>query len=162
MFSTSPTMPTALTLALRAPSRRISPITAPAPAMSHFMSPMPAAGLIEMPPVSNVTPFPTKAIGAAARGSAAMLHDDQTGRPDASLRDPEQRPHAELAHAVLVEDLDREAKFGEGGSAFGQCLGIKRVGRLGHQIAREGNRLGGRAERPVRVPAPRREPRSPP
>ena len=113
MFSTSPTMPTALTLALRAPSRRISPITTPAPAMSHFMSPMPAAGLIEMPPVSKVTPLPTKASGAAAGGSAAMLHDDETRRPHAALRDAEQRAHAELAHAVLVENLDREAEFGE-------------------------------------------------
>ena len=31
--------------------------------MSHFMSSMPAAGLIEMPPVSKVTPLPTKATG---------------------------------------------------------------------------------------------------
>ena len=64
-------MPTALTLALRAASRRISPITTPAPAMSHFISPMPAAGLIEMPPVSKVTPLPIKASGAAALGAAA-------------------------------------------------------------------------------------------
>ena len=80
--------------------------------MSHFMSPMPAAGLIEMPPVSNVTPLPMKATGAAAGGAAAMLHDDDAGRPDAALRDPEQRAHAELAHAVLVEHLDREAERG--------------------------------------------------
>ena len=53
---------------------------------------------------------------------------------------------------VLVEDLDRDAEFGERGGAFGQCLGIKGVGRLGHQIARKGNRLRRRAERPVRVP----------
>ncbi len=31
--------------------------------MSHFISSMPAAGLIEMPPVSKVTPLPTKATG---------------------------------------------------------------------------------------------------
>ena len=31
--------------------------------MSHFMSSMPAAGLIEMPPVSKVTPLPTNATG---------------------------------------------------------------------------------------------------
>ena len=75
------------------------------------------------------------------------------GRPDAALRDPEQRAHAELAHAVLVEHLDRERRIRpQRGGALGQCLGIKRVGRLGHQIAREGDRLRRRAERPVRVP----------
>ena len=43
-------------------SRAIAPmaaITAAAPDMSPFMCSMPAAGLIEMPPVSNVIPFPT-------------------------------------------------------------------------------------------------------
>ena len=33
--------------------------------MSHFIASMPAAGLIEMPPVSKVTPLPTKATGAS-------------------------------------------------------------------------------------------------
>ena len=42
---------------------------APAPPMSHFMSSMPAAGLIEMPPVSKVTPLPTKATGALVGGA---------------------------------------------------------------------------------------------
>ena len=31
--------------------------------MSNFMSSMPPAGLMEMPPVSKVTPLPMKAIG---------------------------------------------------------------------------------------------------
>ena len=35
--------------------------TAAAPAMSDFISHMPCAGLIEMPPVSNVMPLPTSA-----------------------------------------------------------------------------------------------------
>ena len=65
MFSTRPTTPTALTRAWRAASASMVPITAPAPAMSHFMSSMPAAGLIEMPPVSKVTPLPMKASGAS-------------------------------------------------------------------------------------------------
>ena len=33
--------------------------TAAPPAMSSFMRSMPSAGLIEMPPVSNVMPLPT-------------------------------------------------------------------------------------------------------
>ena len=66
MFSTSPMMPTASTLALRPARAFISPTTVPAPLMSHFMSSMPAEGFSEMPPVSKVTPLPTKATGALA------------------------------------------------------------------------------------------------
>ncbi len=65
MFSTSPMTPTALTLALRRASACMRPTTQAAPAMSPFMSSMPAAGLIEMPPVSKHTPLPTMATGAA-------------------------------------------------------------------------------------------------
>ena len=64
MFSTSPTTPTTSTLALRPARAAIRPITTPAPPMSHFMSSMPPAGLMEIPPVSKVTPLPTKAMGA--------------------------------------------------------------------------------------------------
>jgi GTP-binding protein len=41
------------------------PATQAAPPMSPFMSSMPCAGLIEMPPVSKVTPLPMKASGAS-------------------------------------------------------------------------------------------------
>ena len=68
MFSTMPMTPTALTLALRAASACIRPMTAAAPAMSPFMSSMPPAGLIEMPPVSKTTPLPTKATGCSLAG----------------------------------------------------------------------------------------------
>ncbi len=63
LFSTQPMMPTTLALALRPASACIRPRTAAAPPMSPFMSSMPAAGFIELPPVSKVTPLPTKAIG---------------------------------------------------------------------------------------------------
>ena len=43
------------------------PTTQAAPAMSPFMSSMPPAGLIEMPPVSKHTPLPMNATGAAPR-----------------------------------------------------------------------------------------------
>ncbi len=66
MFSTSPTTPTALTLALRPASAVSRPVTVAAPAISHFMSSMPAAGLMEIPPESNVTPLPIKASGASS------------------------------------------------------------------------------------------------
>ncbi len=42
------------------------PSTAAAPDMSLFMSSMPAGGLSEMPPVSNVIPLPTRATWALA------------------------------------------------------------------------------------------------
>ena len=40
-------------------SARMVPIMAAPPAMSYFIFSMPSAGLMEMPPVSNVTPLPT-------------------------------------------------------------------------------------------------------
>ena len=63
MFSTSPTRPTTLALALRSARAFITPATVPAPPMSMVISSMPWAGLIEMPPVSNTTPLPTSASG---------------------------------------------------------------------------------------------------
>jgi hypothetical protein len=55
-------------------SSAIAPIadsTAAAPDMSYFISSMRSAGLIEMPPESNVTPFPTSTSGFSL--SAAPL-----------------------------------------------------------------------------------------
>ncbi|GAV37006.1 hypothetical protein ROTAS13_04696 [Roseomonas sp. TAS13] len=99
MFSTSPTMPIASTLALRPASVAMRPATVPAPAMSHFMSSMPPAGLMEMPPVSKVTPLPTKQSGFAgffapvpfqrritARGSRAEPWATPSSAPKPSLR----------------------------------------------------------------------------
>ncbi len=105
MFSTSPTRPTTSTFALRPASAAMAPITAPAPAMSHFMSSMPPAGLMEMPPVSKVTPLPTKASGldlappflplplprapfqriTTMRGSAALPSETPISMPKPSL-----------------------------------------------------------------------------
>ena len=68
MFSTMPMAPTTLTRALRAASACRVPTTAAAPPMSPFMSSMPPADLIEMPPESNTTPLPMKATGASPAG----------------------------------------------------------------------------------------------
>ena len=43
------------------PDAKTGPSTAAAPLMSLFMASIPAAGLIEIPPESNVMPLPTKA-----------------------------------------------------------------------------------------------------
>ncbi len=53
-------------VALRSASACMGPVTQAAPPMSPFMSSMPPAGLIEMPPVSKTTPLPTKQTGLAA------------------------------------------------------------------------------------------------
>ena len=66
IFSTSPTIPTTLALALRKASVRITPATVPAPPMSMVISSMPPAGLRLIPPVSKTTPLPTNASGAAS------------------------------------------------------------------------------------------------
>ena len=63
IFSTKPTAPITFTLAFLRPSVYIKPATTPAPPISHFISSMPPEGLIEIPPVSKVTPFPIKASG---------------------------------------------------------------------------------------------------
>ena len=63
MFSTKPTTPTALTLAFLPASAFIKPITTPDPPISYFISSIPFEGLIDMPPVSKVTPLPTNATG---------------------------------------------------------------------------------------------------
>ena len=59
MFSVVGTMPMTRTGAFSAAIARIAHTTAAPPAMSSFMRSIPSAGLIEMPPVSNVMPFPT-------------------------------------------------------------------------------------------------------
>ena len=41
----------------------IVPNTLAAPHISYFISSIPLLGLIDIPPVSNVIPFPTRAIG---------------------------------------------------------------------------------------------------
>ena len=67
MFSVLGMSPTTCTFGLSRPSISNVPSTAAAPDMSYFMSSMFCAGLIEMPPVSNVTPLPTSTTGAPRR-----------------------------------------------------------------------------------------------
>ena len=146
MFSTRPTMPTTLTLALRAASACISPVTAAAPPMSPFMSSMPAAGLIEMPPVSKVTPLPTKATGLSLALPPFHCMTTRRGAARRALRDAEQRAHAELPHFLLGQDLDLDAELLELLGLGGELDRAENVGRLVDQIARQidavGNRLG--------------------
>ena len=59
MFSVVGTTPITRIGASSSAAARSAPITAAPPAMSTFIRSMPSAGLIEMPPVSNVMPLPT-------------------------------------------------------------------------------------------------------
>ena len=61
MFSTHGAKPVTAIAGFNCASARIAPITVAAPAMSYFIFSMPSAGLMEMPPLSNVTPLPTSA-----------------------------------------------------------------------------------------------------
>ena len=75
--------------------------------MSPFMSSMPPAGFMEMPPVSKHTPLPTKQ-SVLARFDLApcqLRHDDARGTP-AALTDREQRLHVEGLELFLLEHLD--------------------------------------------------------
>ena len=65
IFSVEGTTQTTLTLGLSAARARIAPSMVAPPAMSYFIFSIPSAGLIEMPPVSKVTAFPTKPITGA-------------------------------------------------------------------------------------------------
>ena len=64
MFSQAGIRPTTLTAGLSSASAAKVPSTLAAPPMSNFISSISAAGLIEMPPVSKVTPLPTSTTGA--------------------------------------------------------------------------------------------------
>ena len=111
MFSTTPITPIALTFALRPASACISPVTQAAPAMSPFMSSMPAPGFREMPPVSKVTPLPTKATGCSLDFATVPAHHHDAAFAPRALPDAEQRPHPDLAELLLVEDLDFHAEL---------------------------------------------------
>jgi hypothetical protein len=69
MFSVAGTMPTTLIFGLVLPMALIVAMTPAPPDMSYFMSSMRSAGLIEMPPVSNVIPLPTSASNSLLAGS---------------------------------------------------------------------------------------------
>ena len=60
MFSVAPTTATIRTGSARRAIAPIASITAAPPDMSYFISSMCSPGLIEMPPLSNVTALPTK------------------------------------------------------------------------------------------------------
>src|ERR1700684_3774023 len=61
MFSAQAAMACTSTFGFSAATAAMRATTFAAPLMSCFISPMPDAGLMLIPPLSNVIPFPTKA-----------------------------------------------------------------------------------------------------
>ena len=67
MFSVAGMMPTTFNGRRMSAAALTAPSTLAAPHMSNFISSISPAGLMEMPPVSNVMPLPTSATGGASR-----------------------------------------------------------------------------------------------
>ena len=67
MFSHAGTTPTTFTGRSIVATALNVPSTLAAPLMSNFISSIAGGGFNEMPPVSNVTPLPTSAVGASPR-----------------------------------------------------------------------------------------------
>ena len=84
--------------------------TAAAPLMSLFIAPMFSAGLIDIPPLSNVIPLPTRAIGSFSWPGRQVLDHDQGGRLGAAAGHAQERAHLEAGDLVGAEDLDGQAR----------------------------------------------------
>ena len=136
---------------------RMAPMTAAPPAMSSFMRSMPSAGLIEMPPVSNVMPLPTRpSTGRAGAPGGVVPHDEHPRRLGAAAGDAEQEAHLQADDVVFVQDLDVQSGVArDGAAALGEDRRRQHVGRLVAEIA--GN-VAGLAEDRVRA---RRRPGAP-
>ena len=124
---------------------RIAPMTAAPPAMSSFILSMPSAGLIEMPPVSNVMPLPTRPrTGVAGAPGGSWRMTITRGGSALPARDAQQEAHAEPRDLVLVEDLDGEPRVpGDRRGALREDRRREDVARLVAELARD---VGGLAE----------------
>ncbi len=104
-------MPTTLIGAFSSEIARIAPMTAAPPAMSSFIRSMPSAGLMEMPPVSNVMPLPTSpSTGEAGAPGGLCVMTITRGGSALPRATPSSRPMLQPLDLVLVEDLDRQVR----------------------------------------------------
>jgi hypothetical protein len=112
--------------------------------MSPFMSSMPAAGLIEMPPVSKHTPLPMKATGCRRLLAAVPAHDHDAalvlGAPSPARRRAA-RP-CRASHRLDVEHLDLDAELAQLAGAAREFLRIEHVRRLVDEVARDDDAVG--------------------
>ena len=136
MFSVEGTTQITLTVGFNAAMARMAPSIAAPPAMSYFIFSMPSAGLMEMPPVSNVTALPTRPItGRVGLGVRRRVgHDDHARRLGAALRDAEQRAHFQIGNSLFVEDFHRKAGFF--GHGFGFLARMRGVSMLEGSLTR--------------------------
>ena len=98
---------------------------------------MPSAGLIEMPPVSNVIPFADEAQHRAAWSAGRIVaKHHQPRRLAAPTRDAQEQAHPEGLDLLLVEHFDGHARLaGHGGRPRGKLSRRQRVARLVRQRA---------------------------
>ena len=116
--------------------------------MSIVISSMPAAGLIEMPPVSKTTPLPTSAKGAASPPPFHCMTTTLDGLSD-PCPDREQRAHPERFELGLLQHLDLDPEIAQADQPVGELGGGQHVGGLADQVAGE--------EHPLRLRRERRE-----
>ncbi len=108
--------------------------------MSHFMSSMPPAGLMLMPPVSNVTPLPMNATGLPLTLRPlpeAPFHCMTTMRGSFALpcATPSNAPKPSSAHLPRAQHVHLQSKFAQLLAAIGHLRRVQHVGRLADQIA---------------------------
>ena len=93
------------------------PATTPAPPMSIVISSIPAAGLMEMPPVSNTTPLPTKASRRGPFGPALPLHHHNIRRRFGPLPHAQKRAHPQFGQRALFQNLNLYPQIAQVGQA---------------------------------------------
>ena len=110
MFSVVGTTPMTRIGAFSAAMARIAHTTAAPPAMSSFIRSMPSAGLIEMPPVSNVMPLPTSpSTGRRRRAGGSWRITISRGGSLLPRATPSSRPMPSCSIGLFVEHLERQA-----------------------------------------------------
>ena len=132
--------------ALRSASVFITPATTPAPPMSMVISSMPAAGLIEMPPVSKTTPLPTSARGASSPPPFHCMTTTLDGLSEpcptaSSVRMPSASSSGSSSTSTSTPEL------AQADQPLGELGGGQHVGGLADEVAGEEDALRLRRER---------------
>ena len=133
--------PDCIDLCFARSQRSIRPVTAAAPPISPFMSSIPPAGLMEIPPVSKHTPLPINATGCLT-GRPIPLHDNHLTGVHTALPDTEQRPHAQFFHLRFAQHFYFHTQFTQRFSALGKFRRCQNIGQLIDQIARNNRAIG--------------------
>ena len=86
--------------------------------------------------------FADEGDGLGARPAAVPAHDDHPALALGALAHREERPHAELPHRLLIEDLDLDSELRQLLGALGELLRPEHVRRLVDEIAGDAHALG--------------------